>query len=211
MIVISTPGPLEEQFLREILSPLGRTVETYTPEKTDAALGVVWLKDKRANEAAQTVSQTAHRLILLAPAEYDRQEIGMLGPDIIIKLPLRPGVLTDKARTLLARMETDRLPARLTIGPYEFLPRENTVHDKNTKKIHKLTDKERDILLTLHAAGGQAVSRQALLDSVWAYAPGVETHTLETHIYRLRQRIEKDPAAPEIVLTDEAGYRLSRG
>ena len=80
--------------------------------------------------------------------------------------------------------------------------------DKKTQQKLKLTDKERDILLTLIGAGGQPVTRQALLDEVWAYAPGVETHTLETHIYRLRQKIEADPADPRIVLTDDAGYKI---
>lgn len=69
----------------------------------------------------------------------------------------------------------------------------------------RLTEKEVLLLQILHEACGRAVPREALLDKVWGYVEGVETHTLETHIYRLRQKIEVDPTAPEIIVTDEAG------
>lgn len=74
----------------------------------------------------------------------------------------------------------------------------------------RLTEKEVAILVTLKNAKGKPVSRQTLLDEVWAYAQGVETHTLETHIYRLRQKIETDPAAPKIIVTQEDGYSLGQ-
>jgi DNA-binding response OmpR family regulator len=75
----------------------------------------------------------------------------------------------------------------------------------------RLTEKEVAILQCLLKANGKAVSRQALLDDVWQYAQGVETHTLETHIYRLRQKIERDPSLPEIVRTLEDGYIIAAG
>lgn len=73
----------------------------------------------------------------------------------------------------------------------------------------RLTEKEVSILLHLHGASGVSVTREDLLHRVWAYASDAETHTLETHIYRLRQKIEKDPAAPAILLTDDAGYKIA--
>ncbi len=74
--------------------------------------------------------------------------------------------------------------------------------------IIRLTEKESHILQLLAAKPGATVSRKTLLDHVWKYANGIETHTLETHIYRLRQKIETDPANPVVLLTDNAGYRL---
>ncbi len=71
-----------------------------------------------------------------------------------------------------------------------------------------LTEKEVDILRFLHAQKGQDVTREALLGSVWNYVQDVETHTLETHIYRLRQKIELNPAEPQILVTCESGYSL---
>ena len=75
-------------------------------------------------------------------------------------------------------------------------------------KTALLTEKEVALLRFLHAQKGKSITRKELLEQIWEYADGVETHTLETHIYRLRQKIEKDPAKPEILQTTEDGYRV---
>lgn len=75
----------------------------------------------------------------------------------------------------------------------------------------RLTGKEAEILALLHRAGGVAVARGALLETVWGYGDGVETHTVETHMYRLRQKIERDPARPVWLLTEGDGYLLVTG
>ena len=97
----------------------------------------------------------------------------------------------------------------ITIGPWDVHPGENRLVMKGGKggEVH-LTEKECHILLSLYGKKGGTIDRQELLDEVWGYAAGVETHTLETHIYRLRQKIETDPAKPEFLITEGAGYRL---
>jgi DNA-binding response OmpR family regulator len=77
----------------------------------------------------------------------------------------------------------------------------------NAKKV-RLTEKETAILRFLYRSGLSPVSRETLLQEVWGYNSGVTTHTLETHIYRLRQKIEKDAANPEILVTEAGGYKL---
>ena len=77
----------------------------------------------------------------------------------------------------------------------------------NARKV-RLTEKETAILRFLYRAGQMPVSRETLLQEVWGYNSGVTTHTLETHIYRLRQKIEKDAANPEILVTEAGGYKL---
>jgi DNA-binding response OmpR family regulator len=72
----------------------------------------------------------------------------------------------------------------------------------------RLTEKETAILKYLYRSGHKVVSRGVLLDEVWGYNAGVNTHTLETHIYRLRQKIERDPSHAEILITESGGYRL---
>jgi hypothetical protein len=98
-------------------------------------------------------------------------------------------------------------PSRLVIGSGTLDTRDNLWIVEGVPAV-RLTEKETAILLLLKESGGLKVSRQDLLEKVWAYAEGVETHTLETHIYRLRQKIEQDPSNPEILLTVEDGYRL---
>ena len=96
----------------------------------------------------------------------------------------------------------------MTIGPYEFHPAAKMLMEKAGKKKIRLTDKEASILKYLFRAGDRPVARDVLLNEVWGYNAGVTTHTLETHIYRLRQKIEHDPASAAILVTDRGGYRL---
>ena len=72
----------------------------------------------------------------------------------------------------------------------------------------RLTEKETNILKYLYRAQGKPVARDELLSEVWGYNATVTTHTLETHIYRLRQKVEPDPANARLLLTDAGGYRL---
>ena len=80
------------------------------------------------------------------------------------------------------------------------------INPENSKV--RLTETEVAILRYLYRAGQGSVSRKTLLQEVWGYNSGVTTHTLETHIYRLRQKIEKDAAAPAILVTEAGGYKL---
>jgi DNA-binding response OmpR family regulator len=96
--------------------------------------------------------------------------------------------------------------AVVKIGPYTFHPSAKLLQSDGRKV--RLTEKETNILKFLHASAG-TVPRDILLHEVWGYGPAVATHTLETHIYRLRKKIEQDPARAQILLTEEGGYRLS--
>jgi DNA-binding response OmpR family regulator len=113
---------------------------------------------------------------------------------------------------LLARLHalnTHHAPAddaAVRIGPYTFHPSAKLLQVDGRKV--RLTEKETNILKFLHASSG-TVPRDILLHEVWGYSPAVATHTLETHIYRLRKKIEQDPANAQILLTEGGGYRLS--
>jgi DNA-binding response OmpR family regulator len=93
------------------------------------------------------------------------------------------------------------------IGPYMFRPSSKLLLTPKGGKV-RLTEKETAILRYLYRAGQKSVSRETLLQEVWGYNSGVTTHTLETHIYRLRQKVEKDAAAPQILVTEAGGYKL---
>lgn len=121
--------------------------------------------------------------------------------------PVRLGAVLDRVRRLQAAAHS--ASKKVIIGPYELDRHNNELLTKDYRSI-RLTDKERQILVLLAEVRGKTVDREVLLEKVWGYAPDLDTHTLETHIYRLRQKIENDPGQPEILLTDGAGYKISR-
>jgi DNA-binding response OmpR family regulator len=125
--------------------------------------------------------------------------------DYVIK-PFRFAVLLARVRTLLRQYESSE-DAVLAIGPYTFRPNSKLLLQLNGNKV-RLTEKETSILRHLYRAGERPVSRETLLQEVWAYNSGVTTHTIETHIYRLRQKIEKDAAVPALLITEAGGYTL---
>jgi DNA-binding response OmpR family regulator len=94
------------------------------------------------------------------------------------------------------------------VGPYVFRPSAKLLQEPARNRKTRLTNKECSILKYLYRAGGKAVPRQVLLNEVWGYNSAVSTHTLETHMYRLRQKIEADPSQPCLLLTENGGYKL---
>ena len=121
--------------------------------------------------------------------------------------PFRLGELVARLKAHL-RQHALSEDAVLAIGPYTFKPNVKMLIEEKANKKIRLTEKETSILKYLYRAGQKAVGRDTLLGEVWGYNAGVTTHTLETHIYRLRQKIEKDPAKATILVTDAGGYRL---
>lgn len=126
--------------------------------------------------------------------------------DYVVK-PFRLAELLARLRAHLRQHEQSD-EAVLPIGPYTFQPSRKFLVDGSGKRV-RLTEKETAILKFLYRAGGRAVDRDTLLHEVWGYSPGLDTHTLETHVYRLRQKIERDPSKAEILVTDAGGYRLA--
>ena len=129
------------------------------------------------------------------------------GANDYIAKPFRLNELLARLRAQLRIFENSE-DAVFTIGPYTFRPSVKTLQDPAKNRRIRLTEKEAAILKFLYRAGTRAVARQVLLNEVWGYNAAVTTHTLETHIYRLRQKIEKDPTNATILITDRGGYRL---
>jgi DNA-binding response OmpR family regulator len=146
-------------------------------------------------------------IILLTGKDADTDVIEGLGAganDYIAK-PFRFAVLMARIHAHLRSHEQSE-EAVYRIGPYTFRPSAKLLLDPRGKKI-RLTEKETNILKFLHRSG-ETVARETLLHEVWGYNPAVTTHTLETHIYRLRQKIENNPGQAQILVTESGGYRL---
>lgn len=123
------------------------------------------------------------------------------------KTPIRLGAVLDRIQGHLSAEAKGDYYA-LTVGPYTLDDFGYDLIEKKTGKRIRITDKEKDILAYLKCNEGKEIKRSELLEAVWEYAHNVETHTLETHIYRLRQKIEKDPANPQYLITTDNGYVL---
>ena len=128
------------------------------------------------------------------------------GANDYVAKPFKLPVLLARIRAQLRQHEQSE-DAVFGIGPYTFKPAAKLLLDEAEKKI-RLTEKETNILKYLYRANSGVVARDVLLHEVWGYNAGVTTHTLETHIYRLRQKIEPDPSNARILVTEPGGYRL---
>ena len=180
-------------------------------EYFDIILLDVGLPDMDGREACRLMRRNGVKspIVMLTRSETDADITLDLdaGANDYIRKPLRLGVLLARIRAQL-RQHQQSEDAAFSIGPYTFKPSAKMlVLDESEKKV-RLTEKETSILKFLYRAGDKVVGRDALLGEVWRYNAGVTTHTLETHVYRLRQKIELDPSNAEILVTEPGGYRL---
>jgi DNA-binding response OmpR family regulator len=179
--------------------------------RPDLVLLDVDLPDMDGREACRLMRNAGVTapIIMLTAAVSDSDTILGLdsGASDYVTKPFRFNVLLARIRAQLRNHEQSE-DAVYRIGPYEFRPAQKLLIDAKGKKI-RLTDKETNILKYLYRAGGKSVSREELLTEVWGYNAGVTTHTLETHVYRLRQKIEPEPANARLLLTEAGGYRLA--
>jgi DNA-binding response OmpR family regulator len=202
---------LEEEFRPLQAATAGAGVEAARAERPDLILLDVDLPDMNGREACQRLRDdgVSTPVIMLTAASGDHDTISGLeaGADDYVAKPFRFAVLLARIRAQLRSHEQSE-NAVFRIGPYEFRPAQKLLLDARQRKI-RLTEKETNILKYLYRAGAKPVSREELLTQVWGYNAGVTTHTLETHIYRLRQKIEPDPAVAALLVTDAGGYRLA--
>jgi len=150
----------------------------------------------------------ASPILMLTGHDSDSDEILGLesGANDYVTKPFRFSVLLARIRAAL-RQHDQSEDVVFSIGPYMFHPAAKTLESAEGSKI-RLTDKETSILKYLYRQGSKTISRDVLLQEVWGYNNRVTTHTLETHIYRLRQKIERDPSNARLLVTEEGGYRL---
>ncbi|HEX9648758.1 MAG TPA: response regulator transcription factor [Alphaproteobacteria bacterium] len=182
-------------------------------QRFDLVLLDIGLPDMDGREVCRLMRRGGIKtpIVMLTGADTEADTILGLdsGANDYITKPFRLGVLLARIRAQLRHHElTD--DATFGIGPYSFQPAAKLLIDNTSRKKVRLTEKETAILKYLYRAGDKVVGREVLLDEVWGYNAAVATHTLETHIYRLRQKIEADPSNAQILVTETGGYRLNR-
>ena len=154
-------------------------------------------------------SRSSVPIIILTGSDEESDVVRGLdsGANDYIAKPFRLAELLARVRAQLRIFENSE-DAVFTIGPYTFRPSAKLLQEPAKNRRIRLTEKEAAILKFLYRAGTRPVARQVLLNEVWGYNAAVTTHTLETHIYRLRQKIEPDPSNARLLVTEGGGYRL---
>jgi DNA-binding response OmpR family regulator len=178
----------------------------------DALLLDVSLPDGDGRDFTKTIRARGVKvpIIMLTGADTEADTIKGLdsGANDYILKPFRLGELLARLRRHLAIFDNSD-DAVFSIGPYTFRPAAKLLLEGTKNRKIRLTEKEAAILKYLYRADGKPVARQVLLNEVWGYNAAVTTHTLETHIYRLRQKVEPDPSNARLLVTESGGYKLN--
>ncbi|MFQ3184679.1 MAG: DNA-binding response OmpR family regulator [Alteromonas macleodii] len=170
----------------------------------------VGLPDTDGRELCRLMRKQGVKCPIVMLTGHDGDSDTILGLDAgandYVTKPFKFPVLLARIRAQLRTHEQSE-DAVFTLGPYTFQPAQKMLLTEDDKKI-RLTEKETNILKFLYRSTDGVVAREVLLHEVWGYNAGVTTHTLETHIYRLRQKIEPDPSNARLLVTESGGYRL---
>ncbi|MEP1206974.1 MAG: response regulator transcription factor [Rhizobiaceae bacterium] len=185
-------------------------IKTARDSHTDLLIMDVGLPDMDGREAVKLLRKGGFKspIIMLTGHDTDSDTILGLeaGANDYIAKPFKFAVLLARIRAQLRQHEQSE-DAVFTIGHYSFRPAQKLLVEEDGSKV-RLTEKETAILKYLYRAEQKVITRDVLLEEVWGYNSGVTTHTLETHIYRLRQKIEKDPSNASLLVTESGGYKL---
>ncbi len=198
--------PYEAATLQEAAQFLGAADARF-----DSIILDINMPDGDGRDFCAQMRRQGHRMpIIMLTGSADEEDIvkGLnSGANDYIAKPFRASELLARVQAQLRAFDTSE-DAVFSIGPYNFRPSAKLLLTADRKQRIRLTTKEVAILKFLLRTDGEIVSRQILLNEVWGYNAGVTTHTLETHIYRLRQKIEADPNNCRLLLTAPGGYRL---
>lgn len=202
---------MHEEFATATAVTAARAIEVASAEHFDVIILDVGLPDMDGREACRLMRQNGVKcpIIMLTGADTETDTILGLdaGANDYITKPFRLGIFAARLRAHIRQHERSD-DAVFNVGPYTFKPGAKLLVNLKTRKKIRLTDKETAILKYLYRSGSRVISRDVLLDEVWGYNAGVTTHTLETHVYRLRQKIEEDPSRAQLLVTEAGGYRL---
>jgi DNA-binding response OmpR family regulator len=201
---------LHDEFVAEAVDTAAKSIAAAKAGQVDLVIMDVGLPDMDGREAVRVLRKNGFKAPIIMLTGHDTDSDTILGlesgaNDYVAK-PFRFAVLLARIRAQLRQHEASE-DAIFNIGPYTFRPSSRLLLNPKGNKV-RLTEKETAILRYLYRAGQRPVSRDTLLQEVWGYNSGVTTHTLETHIYRLRQKVEKDATNPAILVTEAGGYRL---
>ncbi len=205
MIEILSQNVLYAQTLEKALSPF-----LQADEGEDTSLFVSVIDHTMSAQEQQKIIDQAETTasFLILDKEVSLSESDKNYFDMVFDMPVRLGLVCKHAQSFYKKKLLLAEEKPIQFFHAVFKPKENLLSFKGENEDIYLTEKENYILYYLYQNIGEAVSRAKLLDEIWGYNTQIETHTLETHIYRLRQKLEVNPTEPSIILTDDKGYLL---
>jgi DNA-binding response OmpR family regulator len=201
---------LYEEFSVAVEANATSGIQAARADHIDLLIMDVGLPDMDGREAVKILRKSGFKAPIIMLTGHDTDSDTILGleagaNDYVTK-PFRFAVLLARIRAQLRTHEQSE-DAVFSVGHYTFRPAQKILLDESGSKV-RLTEKETAIMKYLYRAEQSVIGRDELLEQVWGYNSGVTTHTLETHIYRLRQKIERDPSNSALVVTEGGGYKL---
>ncbi len=204
---------LHEEFETTEVENAAEAMEAIENDDFDAILLDILLPDMDGRDLCRLMRRNGNHTPVIMLTGLDGEADAILGldsgaNDYIVK-PFRLAVLLARLRAHLRQHELTEDIA-FTVGPYAFKPSAKQLHHRAKSTDISLSDKESAILKHLYRANDAAVDYDTLYNQIWDHSAPLHTHTLQTHIYRLRQKIEDNPSQPRIIVSEHGGYRLVR-
>ncbi len=197
----------------KFLEDLSEQINLYAPEyasninNAETVPDVIILDDKKEN-LPDLQNQYPHTPIFILKTQDSEKPVDT----DLLKYEEKPLILSSFISKLQAviNLTASSDAGRLKFNKYELRPANKEIVNLRNGDVIKLTEKEVSIIQYLYKIRGRIVSKNELLQEVWGYRPDVTTHTIETHIYRLRQKVEKDEPDAQLIITEEGGYILKK-
>ena len=199
-----------EYLLEESLS-VTEAISLIVKEHFDCILIDSSLADVSLSNLCKNIRQEGVRSPIILVAEELGEDVAIValdaGANDYVLKPFKINVLVAKIRSNIRQFEQSEF-AILRFGRFSFKPGDKILLNNSSREEVRLTDKETAIIKLLYLSGGEVVTRATLLEEVWGYNTTLTTHTLETHIYRIRQKVGNASSGQDFIATESEGYRM---
>jgi len=199
-----------EYLLEESLS-VTEAISLIVKEHFDCILIDSNLANVSLSNLCKNIRQEGVRSPIILVAEELGEDVAIValdaGANDYVLKPFKINVLVAKIRSNIRQFEQSEF-AILRFGRFSFKPGDKILLNNSSKEEVRLTDKETAIIKLLYLSGGEVVTRATLLEEVWGYNTTLTTHTLETHIYRIRQKVGNASSGQDFIATESEGYRM---
>ena len=199
-----------EYLLEESLS-VTEAISLIVKEHFDCILIDSSLADVSLSNLCKNIRQEGVRSPIILVAEELGEDGAIValdaGANDYVLKPFKINVLVAKIRSNIRQFEQSEF-AILRFGRFSFKPGDKILLNNTSREEVRLTDKETAIIKLLYLSGGEVVTRATLLEEVWGYNTTLTTHTLETHIYRIRQKVGNTSSGQDFIATESEGYRM---